>query len=215
MQMKFGTTLILLITVFSLFSCSVKDNEIYNKPALYWYDEILKSLKFGDLDKADDLYISLASEHFRSPILKETMLILSSSHLSEDEFLLASFYLDEYIKKFSTLENVEFIQFLKIKSGYLSIQTASKNQKLLLDTIARTNFFISSYNKSLYIEEVKSMFLSLSITRMYQNDKNANLYKKLGKPKAYEYYKNQTEERWLKNIPYNDPKISWYRQIFE
>ena len=202
-----------LLFVFS--SCSAKTKEVYNKPALYWYDEILKSLRFGDLEKADDFYISLVSEHFRSPILKETMLILFNAHLKEEEFLLSSFYLDEYIKRFGTLENIEFIEFLKIKAGYMSISTASKNQKLLLDTITRTGIFLNRYPNSKYLHEAKNMFSSLSLAKMYQNDKNANLYRKLGKEKAYEYYKNQTKEQWLKSISYAKPEIPWYKQLFE
>jgi len=41
----------------------------YDKPAIYWYKKIIESLSESNFDKADNYYISLRSEHSRSPLL--------------------------------------------------------------------------------------------------------------------------------------------------
>lgn len=205
-----------LFSVFIFIGCATKNTkDVYNKPALYWYKEILKSIRFQDLEKADDHYISMASEHFRSPLLREAMLILSNAHLRADEYILASFYIDEYIKRFSSLENIEFIEFLKIKTAYLSIKTVNKNQKLLLDTTAKVTSFINENKNSIYLDEAKNMLTNLKLSTKYLNDKSATLYKKLGKQKAYKYYKGLFDEKWADNLEYNKPEIPWYKTIFE
>jgi outer membrane protein assembly factor BamD len=196
--------------------CSKKEEAVYNKSALYWYKNILKEVQFLDLEKADDYYLSLSSEHFRSPLLKEAMLILTKAHMEQEEYLLAKFYLDEYIKKFGSTSDTEFIKFLKIKSAYLSIKNPNRNQELLLNTIAKAKNFINFYPLSLYKQKVQTMLTRLHLAQIYLNDKIAHLYTKLDKPKASSFYKSKNDRiEWLKNIEYKAPDISWLRQIFE
>ncbi|HIP19950.1 MAG TPA: outer membrane protein assembly factor BamD, partial [Sulfurimonas sp.] len=47
------------------------DEEVteFNKPALYWYKRIADSISSQNMDKADEYYISLKSEHMRSPLM--------------------------------------------------------------------------------------------------------------------------------------------------
>ena len=88
-------------------ACSSKTEEEYNKPALYWYNKMLKQIASNDLDEADDTYTSLESEHRNSPFIPSAMLILVNAHIDEEEYALSNFYLDEYIKtKFNSLVNI-------------------------------------------------------------------------------------------------------------
>ena len=94
-----------------------KTVEEYNKPAIYWYQKIAQSIADNNLDKADAYYISLKSEHMRSPMMQTSIMMLAHAHMDEEEYLLASFYLDEYSKRFGESGNSEYIEFLKIKAA--------------------------------------------------------------------------------------------------
>ena len=60
---KFKNLLLIACAAFVLTACSSKNDEEYNKPAIYWYNKMLKQIASSDLDKADDTYTSLESEH--------------------------------------------------------------------------------------------------------------------------------------------------------
>ena len=63
-----------------LSACSLKTNsgldlDEVNKSADYWYQNMLKEIRNGDLEKADSYFVSLQSEHLNSPLLSEAMLM--------------------------------------------------------------------------------------------------------------------------------------------
>ena len=60
--------------------------------------KMIKQIANNDLDKADDTYTSLESEHRNSPLLETSLLILINAHMDEEEYALSNFYLDEYTK---------------------------------------------------------------------------------------------------------------------
>ena len=59
-----------MIVTLMLASCTKDDEDIaeFNKPALYWYKKIAKSISMQSMDKADAFYISMKSEHMRSSL---------------------------------------------------------------------------------------------------------------------------------------------------
>ncbi|MDD3500327.1 MAG: outer membrane protein assembly factor BamD, partial [Sulfurovum sp.] len=60
-----------IFLTFFLAGCGGSESTVkeFNKPALYWYQKIAKSISSGHMDKADAYYISLKSEHMRSPMM--------------------------------------------------------------------------------------------------------------------------------------------------
>ncbi len=191
------------VVLFMLGGCASKKQrtEVYNKPDTYWYQEILKKVAAGNLDKADDAYTSLASEHVASPLLKEALMILYRAHLEEDEYLMADFYLDNYIKRFATGRNIEYLKFLKIKSHFAQFRHPKRNQKLLLDTIAEANRYKEKFPDSLYNPMVDTILTKLHLTELILDRDIVSLYKRLGKKKAAEIYQKKIDSSWLKNTP--------------
>jgi len=56
--------IILLSTLIYIFTgCSAKEEEEYNKPAIYWYNKMINKISNYQLDQADDTFTSLESEH--------------------------------------------------------------------------------------------------------------------------------------------------------
>jgi len=209
-QIFFTMGLLLLLV-----GCSSKKGEIYNKPAIFWYQGILKYIKTGDLDKADDYYTSLSSEHIESPLLKESMLILSQAHSKEEEYILANFYLDEFIKRFGDSESIKYAKFLKIKTNFYAFAYPKRDQVLLNDTIKKANDYIKEYPNSIYMPLVQTMLTKLSLAQKSMDLQIVSLYKRIGKPKAAKIYESRLKSAWYKNVKMIKPDTAWYREIFE
>ena len=134
--MKIVNLIVATSLVAMISGCASKSKDVYNMPATYWYEQIAKEIKAQDLEKADSFYTSLVSEHIESPLLPEAMMMLANAHMHEEEYVLANFYLDEYLKRYGNKENADHVRFMKIKANYEAFPNPGRNQQLLLDTIS-------------------------------------------------------------------------------
>lgn len=207
--------IISIFVIFAFFGCADKKTVAFNKPALYWYAEIIESIKNYDLDEANNLFVSLSSEHVASPLLPEAMMILAQAHMEEEQYLLANFYLDEYIKRFGTAKRSEYARFLKIKANFESFPNPNRNQQLLLDTIEETQEFIDRYPNSQFRPMVETMFVKLKLSEYFMVQNIADLYARIDKPIAAKIYQDIFDNSSLKNANMIKPHIPWYRSWFE
>lgn len=208
----------LIFTAFillSFYGCADKNAEIYNKPAIYWYEEIVKSIKMYDLESADNFYTSLSSEHIASPLLPEAMIILAQAHMDEEEYLLANFYFDEYIKRYGTTRKSEYARYMKIRANFESFPNPNRNQKLLLDTMKETKDFIDRYPESEFRPMVETMFIKLKLGEDFLTKNIADLYARIGKTESAKIYQKKVDNSTLKDAKMIKPHIPWYRAWFE
>lgn len=143
------------------------------------------------------------------------MLILAQAHMQEEEYLLANFYLDEYIKRFGTLKKSEYARFMKIKANFESFPNPNRNQQLLLDTMRQTKEFVDKYPDSKYRPMVETMYVKLKLGEHFMIKNIADLYTRIDKPEAAKYYQDQFDNSPLKNAKMIKPHIPWYRSWFE
>ncbi|MDR2342851.1 MAG: outer membrane protein assembly factor BamD [Campylobacteraceae bacterium] len=210
-------TFILVFTCTLVISgCANKSADVqYNQSAEYWYNEIIKTIVNGDLEKADALYVSLSSEHVASPILSEALIVLAQAHMNDEEYAQANKFLDEYIKRFGNNIKNEYIRYMKIRANYASFLRPNRNQQLISETIADTKKFLDTYQDSQYAPMVESMLVHMELGE-YLIDKNiASLYEKLNKGDAAEFYSDKSGVVYLKEGEIIEPKIPWYRKWFE
>lgn len=194
---KYGILFIASVIIF-ISGCSSK-SEIseYNKPAIYWYNKLIKSVSHNNLDRADEYFTSLESEHIGSPLIKEAMLILAKAHMDNEEYMMANFYLDEYIKRYGTKKRKEFAEYLKIKSKFLSFKNINRDQKLLAETIKKTIIFKNNYKNSEFIPLVDTISTKLYMAQYILNRNIMNLYLRRDKPEAAKFYQEKLEKSWL------------------
>lgn len=192
-----------------------KTVEEYNKPAIYWYQKIAQSIADNNLDKADAYYISLKSEHMRSPMMQTSILMLAHAHMDEEEYLLASFYLDEYSKRFGESGNSEYIEFLKIKAAFLGIKDVYKDQKLIKDTIAAAEQFDDRYPGSSYQALVNTGLVKLYMTNYLLNENIAALYDRTGKEKAAVVYREKNKNSVVNQSDITPPEQGFVGSIFD
>ena len=174
--------------------CS-KDSQVneFNKPAIYWYEHIAKSIDNSNIDKADNYYISLKSEHMQSPLMQTAMMMLANAHMDKEEYKLANFYLEEYAKRYGDSRNKEYIDYLKLKSSFLGIKDVFKDQQLIIDTIDKALVYSQNYPNSDYIPLVDSILIRLYMSQYMLNENIALLYDRVGKPKAAQIYREKNK----------------------
>ncbi len=206
----------LLAFVFA--GCSSKESNIaqeYNKPAIYWYNKMLKEIAFYDLEAADDTFISLESEHRNSPLIPTAIFIIANAHIAEEEYELAKYYLDEYIKRFGQDENIEYIRYLKIKAHFFAFDSEFRNQQLVLETLDEIESFIRKYPRSPYIHLVQNAYSRMSMAKAMFDKEIADLYERKDKPAAAELYKQKAEKSWKYLDEVQEVDAPFYRDIFE
>ncbi|CAE10976.1 outer membrane protein assembly factor BamD [Wolinella succinogenes] len=205
-----------LALALTFWGCSQKSDEAkeYNKPADYWYQRMLREIRASDLEKADDMFASLQSEHINSPLVPEAMLILGRAHMDDREYVLAEFYFEEYLKRFGTSENADFIGYLKLQANFFAFSRETLNQQLLLDSIDEVEEYIKKYPYSRYKPYADTMLLKLHLANLHLNKEIARIYTIQGKEEAAENYRERFKHHWLKEIVSKEPDMPWYRQLF-
>ena len=196
--------------------CSKSDDASeFNKPALYWYKHIAKSIGSGNLDKADEYYISLKSEHMRSPLLPTAIMMLAQAHMQKEEYLLANYYWDEYNKRYADEEGREYTEFMKLKASFLGVKDVYKDQKLIMDSINRAKIYLLRYPGSEYEPLVNSLLIRLYMAQYLLNENIAALYDRTGKPKAAKIYRAKNKDSLVEMADITPPEKGIIGEIFD
>ncbi|QIR76907.1 outer membrane protein assembly factor BamD [Sulfurospirillum diekertiae] len=213
--MKIINVLIVASLVALISGCASKDKEVFNMPATYWYEEIAKEIKAQDLEKADSRYTSLASEHIESPLLPDAMMMLANAHIQDEEYVLANFYLDEYLKRYGSKANADHVRYMKIKANYEAFPNPNRNQQLLLDTIVQTKDFIAKYPNSKFRPLAETILARLEMGEYFLNENIKDLYNRVDKPDAAQLYDEKLKKSSLGDAKIIEPSVPWYRSWFE
>ncbi len=209
-------SILLILAMFIFTACSTKEKSVeYNKPAVYWYNKMLKQIATASIDEADDTFTSLESEHKNSPLLPSALMIIANAHMDEEEYVMATYYFDEYLKKFSTATNIDYVRYLKVKAKFMGFKYQFREQELVYDTINDANYFIESYPDSEYIYLVKDIKSRLNMAKASFDKEVSELYTRVGKDKASEVYEQRTKQSWQDMKNTSDVEVPWYRAIFE
>lgn len=207
--------LLIACAAFVFTACSSKNEEEYNKPAIYWYNKMLKQIAANDLDEADDTYTSLESEHRNTPYVPTAMLILVNAHIDEEEYALANFYLDEYIKRFSLSKDIDYARYLKIKANFLGFKYQFRDQQLIEDTLNQIQDFKIKYKNSPYMPLVDTINSRLYMAKASMDKEIAELYIRRDKEAAATFYEQKVQNTWVAPQEIEPVKVPWYRAIFE
>ena len=207
--------MVLIASAATFIGCSGKGSvKEYDKSALYWYKHIVNEVASSNLDKADNYYISLRSEHMRSPLLSSSTMILAQAHMEDQAFIMADYYLDEYLKKYASGKSIEQAKFLKVKAAFLGIKDINKDQKLMLDTMKEVDEFIQKYPNSIYLPNVESIKVRLYMTQYMLNENISRLYSRLGKEKASQIYREKNANSPLNIADIKAPRVGFLDRIF-
>ena len=185
---KLKNLLLIACATFVLTACSNKSEEEYNKPALYWYNKMLKQIASGDLDEADDTYTSLESEHRNTPFVPTAMLILVNAHIDDEEYALANF---------------------------LGFKYQFRDQQLIEDTLTQIEEFKAKYKNSPYMPLVDTINSRLFMAKASMDKEIADLYTRRDKELGTAFYMEKVKNSWVNPEEIQPAKVPWYRAIFE
>jgi outer membrane protein assembly factor BamD len=203
-----------MLALLLLSGCS-KDIDECNKPAIYWYDKMVKSVAEGNLDKADDYYSSLQGEHIASPLLPEATMIMAIAHMYNEEYLLTEHFLNEYVKRYANDDEREYARYLRIKAKYLALPNPRRDQVLIKETIQAAEVYKREYPHSQYYSIVDTMLTNLYLAQANLNETIASLYDRVDKPRSAQYYRNLKPEPWINWSEVRRSNTPWYREWFE
>lgn len=207
---------IFILSLSILVGCNAKkDNELYNLTPDQWYQQILNDIKDIDLETANSHYTSFASEHVASPYLEQVLIILANAHVDEEEYKMANFYLDEYIKKYGTKESIEYVQYLKIKANFDSFSKPNRNQKLIKDSILQIDEFLKNYPNTQYRPLMETMLVKFKLAEYYLDRDIYELYNKLDRSDSAAIYQDKIDNSPLNDINSTKAKLPWYMRPFE
>ncbi len=217
MNLKRSVLVGIAATVSFLFVGCGDEKEVaeFNKPALYWYQQIANSITSGNLDKADAYYISLKSEHMRSPLMPTSLMMLAHAHMNAEEYLLANYYLDEYNKRFGEYESREYTDFMKLKASFLGIKDVYKDQKLIIDSIAAAKVYINRYPGSPYAPLVNTILIRLHMSQYLLNENIAALYDRTGKEEAAKIYREKNKGSVVEMTDITPPEKGIIGYVFD
>jgi len=205
-----------MVLAFFIAGCGSKDEvSEFNKPALYWYKQIGKSISHGNMDKADAYYISLKSEHIRSPLMTTAIMMLAHAHMNKEEYLLANYYLDEYNKRYGDEWSREYTDFMKLKASFLGVNDVYKDQKLIMDSIEDANVYLMRYPGSVYTPLVKTLLTRLHMSQYLLNENIAALYERTGKPEAAKIYREKNKGSVIDLADIKAPEKGIIGEIFD
>ncbi len=204
--------LVLALLVF-LVGCS-KEKDTFNKPAAYWYQEIMKDIKSGNLENADNHFSSLQGEHINSPLLPDAMLILGQAHLRAKEFILADYYFDEFLKRYGTQDLSDYIAFLKLKTHFSAFVNHSKDQDFLENSILEAERFLEKFPNSPYYEMAKTIQMRLVLGQNELDRAIANVYAKQHKVEAQQMYLDRIDKTLDEETKPKPSHVPWYVLIF-
>jgi len=210
-------SIVTLLAAAVLLAGCAKEDEVkeFNKPALYWYQHIADSIARGNMDKADEYYISLKSEHMRSPLMPTAIMMLAQAHMQEEEYLLANYYWDEYNKRYADEEGREYTEFMKLKASFLGVKDVYKDQKLIMDSINQAKIYLLRYPGSEYEPLVKTLLVRLHMAQYLLNENIAALYDRTGKPKAAEIYRAKNKDSLVEMADITPPEKGFLGEIFD
>jgi outer membrane protein assembly factor BamD len=208
-------TIATLFTLLLFLGGCTKELDEYNKPAAYWYEKMVAAVSDGNLDKADNYYSSLQSEHIGSPLLPEATMIMAISHLQAEEYLLAEHFLTEYIKRYATPAEREYAEYMKVKAKYMALPNPRRDQGLINEAITEGETFLRRYPRSIYAPVVDTMVTRLYLAEAALNESIAELYDRLDKPKGATFYREKKPQPWIDWNEVDPAQTAWYRSIFE
>lgn len=205
----------LTFVIVTLFGGCAKTVEEYNKPAIYWYSKVISHISDGDLEKADDYYSSLQGEHIGSPLLPKATLMLAVAHLDDEEYLLSTYFFDEYINRYADEAQKEFAEYMKIKAKYKALPNPRRDQVLINQAINEALRFKNNYPSSDYMAYIDTILTRLYMADAVLNETIATLYDRIDKTKSAQYYRELKPQPWIDWNITSRAVAPWYRSWFE
>ena len=152
------------------------------------YGKIMQNIYSHNLDEADDSYVDLKTNSEDRELIAKAAKNLAIAHIAKDENILANYYIQEALQ-YSPGD--EFMTYLLNKNQFLAAAKSSNEAAYLQKALSALKI-----NRQLLIDEdytllADSMLDRVEYTLVLNNQDVSQLYKRLNKINASEFYKNK------------------------
>jgi outer membrane protein assembly factor BamD (BamD/ComL family) len=162
------------------------------------YQKIINAINSRELDLADNSYIDLKTESSNNHLIENAATNLAIAHIAKHENILANFYIQEALQK---NPSSSVLRYMLIKNQFLAAAKNSYETSYLqkaLQALKTNRQLIGNYDYRLLAD---SMVTRVALTIALNNQETSNLYKRLNKKSAAEFYKEKSQ---LLGIDTND-----------
>lgn len=205
---------IIYVIVLLIFCACSNTKDSINKPALFWYEQIIIAINNNNLESADNYFNSLQSEHIASPLIKEALILLLQAHMDNNEHLLSTFFINDYKTRYSNNDNKDFIEFLLKKSNYYAFNNYSKDHGFINEVLTDLQSFIILNPNNTYLPYIKHILTSFKLASLEIDKEIIRIYNLQDKYSAKEKYENNIKKLGVDNIEFIPSHIPWYVRIF-
>ena len=143
------------------------------------------------------------------------LVFTACSSKDDEEYALANFYLDEYIKRFGVSKDIDYARYLKIKANFLGFKYQFRDQQLIEDTLAQIEDFKAKYKNSPYMPLVDTINSRMFMAKASMDKEIADLYTRRDKELGTAFYMDKVKKSWVNPEEIQPVKVPWYRALFE
>jgi len=196
--------------------CANKKVDIQiNKSVDYWIEKINKDLNNEEYNILKTDFISFSNEHKHSKFLIKTSKKIIDELIKKNEYEEVIYYIDNHMKKYSDKDNEDYLDYVLINTRFHLLNLPNRLQNKHIELLEATIKFEKKYPESKYLKYILNINNKLKIKLKYFNLNIANLYKRIGKDRAYLYYLDKFNKSDVKLTENNKEIVPFYRYIFE
>ena len=157
----FKSFLVLILSVFLLFSCSKKNGkEIVSQPTedeivVAIYFEAVEALKIGDAFFAAKKFEEVESLFPQSEWAAKASLMASYADYSRNAYTTSIFKLERHLKNYPADKNIPYVHYLIAMCHYEQILDEKKDLAPLLNAQEKFEFIISNYPETDYATDAR------------------------------------------------------------
>jgi len=196
--------------------CSSKKVETpYKKSFDFWEKNIEVDLKDENYEKLKTDFLIFSNEHRSSSYIPDISRHVIKILMSNKEWEEVMFYIDNHRNRYITDKDEDLILYYLIKARFELLSLPNRLQQKYIDLLDNIKEFKEGHKSSIYITDISLIERKLIIKKSFFDKDIANLYKRIGKEKAFNIY---TEKYISSNINLEEeekPKAPFYRRIFE
>ena len=178
-------TFILIVTIFSLLSCTTYDKVYKNADVGYRYEAAKAYYLEGSYTQAAQLLESMITMLKGSDKAEESLIMLARCYYNSGDYETASQYFKVYYSNYPRGEFAEYSRFYAGKSLYEGMAEPELDQSGTYQAISELQLFMEYYPYSEYRDEAQTMIFRMHDLLVEKEFLSAKLYYELGDYMAY------------------------------
>jgi len=213
-KIKKGIVILALLSI--LQGCSSAEPQVHHLNFNNWNEEIISDLKNNQIDKLITDFQIFSNEFRNSKLIPGVSIKIINYLIINEKWKSALSFINNHLERYEDNLNEDYLRFLIIKIRYKLLSKPDRLQKKYIELINSINSYKLIYPKSKYIEAVSNIKDNLLLEQTFFNRDIYYLYKRMGKSKAADFYKNKyIKSGYNLKLRERPNKSPFYKKIFE